>query len=111
MRPKLDSALAKGLAAGRYDVSEPAVLVERVNADLAAVTPDKHLGLQYDPRSAAAAEQAGRRDDDGPASPEAIRRAQSINHGFTEMKVLPGNVRYVNMTRLRLDRPEERRGL
>lgn len=99
VRAKLDAALAKGLAAGRYEVSDPAVLVERVNADLASVTPDKHLGLQYDPSSAAAAaaEQNGRRTDDGPASPEAIRRARSINHGFAEMKLLPGNLRYVNL--------------
>lgn len=99
VRPKLDAALAKGLAAGRYDVADPGLLVERVNADLAAVTADKHLGLQYDPRAAAAAaaEQGARRDDDGPASPEAIRQAQSRNHGFTEMKVLIGNVRYVDL--------------
>jgi hypothetical protein len=99
VRPRLDAALARGLAAGRYDTSDPGTLVERVNADLAAVTPDKHLGLQYDPRSAAAAAEqpVARRDDDGPASPEAIRQAQSRNHGFTEMKVLIGNVRYVNM--------------
>ncbi|HEX8239157.1 MAG TPA: S41 family peptidase [Allosphingosinicella sp.] len=102
VRPKLDSALAKGLAAGRYDISDPGVLVERVNADLAAVTPDKHLGLQYDPRQSAdlaaalAAQPASRPDDDTP-SPEQIRQAQRRNHGFTEMKVLPGNVRYVNM--------------
>jgi hypothetical protein len=99
VRPKLDAALARGVAAGRYDISDPAMLVERINADLAAVTPDKHLGLHYDPRAAAAAaaEQGARRDDDGPASPEAIRQAQSRNHGFTEMKVLMGNVRYVDM--------------
>ncbi|MEA3053975.1 MAG: hypothetical protein QOG72_2878 [Sphingomonadales bacterium] len=98
VRPKLDAALARGLAAGRYDVAEPGMLVDRVNADLASVTPDKHLGLHYDPRAAAAAaEQGARDDDDGPASPEAIRQAQSRNHGFTEMKVLLGNVRYVNM--------------
>ncbi|HYI41092.1 MAG TPA: S41 family peptidase [Allosphingosinicella sp.] len=100
VRPKLDAALAKGLAAGRYDGSDPGMLVERINADLAAVTPDKHLGLQYDPRAAAAAAEAAQsapRDSDGPLPPEAIRQAQSRNHGFTEMKVLPGNVRYVNM--------------
>ena len=99
VRPKLDAALAKGLAAGRYDVSDPGILVDRVNADLKAVTPDRHLGLNYDPRTAAAsvAERAATQDEDGPASPEAIRQAQSRNHGFTEMKVLLGNVRYVNM--------------
>lgn len=99
VRPKLDATLARGLAAGRYNVSDPAVLVERINADMAAVTADKHLGLQYDPSAAAAAAAAegARRDDDGPASPDAIREARSINHGFAEMKVLPGNVRYVDM--------------
>jgi len=102
VRPRLDAALAKGLAEGRYDVSDPAVLLDRVNADLTAVAHDKHLSLEYNPRQSAelaaeiAARPAGQPDDDAP-SPEQIRQAQRRNHGFTEMKVLPGNVRYVNM--------------
>ena len=103
VRPKLDSALAKGLAEGRYDVSDPAVLLDRVNADLAAVAHDKHLSLEYSPRQSAelaaaiAADPPGQADEDDQPSPEQIRQAQRRNHGFTEMKVLPGNVRYVNM--------------
>jgi hypothetical protein len=102
VRPKLDAILAKGLAEGRYDVADPAVLLDRVNADLTAVAHDKHLSLEYNPRQAAelaaelAAQPAGQTEDSGP-SPEQIRQAQRRNHGFTEMKVLPGNVRYVNM--------------
>lgn len=98
VRPRLDAILAKGLAEGRYDVSDPAVLVDRVNADLTAVARDKHLSLEYSPRRAAemAAEPAGRPQASGPSA-EQIRQAQRRNHGFTEMKVLPGNVRYVNM--------------
>ena len=101
VRPKLDAALAKGLAEGRYDTSDPAVLLERVNADLTSVAHDKHLSLEYNPResselAAALAAQAGQPENDTP-SPEQIRQAQRRNHGFTEMKVLPGNVRYVNM--------------
>ncbi|MGA9580928.1 MAG: S41 family peptidase [Allosphingosinicella sp.] len=98
VRPKLDSILAKGLAEGRYDTADPSVLLDRVNADLTAVARDKHLSLEYNPRQAAevAAEPAGQPQDSGP-SPERIRQAQRRNHGFTEMKVLPGNVRYVNM--------------
>ena len=98
VRPKLDAALAKGLAAGRYDVSDPAMLVERVNADLAAVTPDKHLGMHYDPpgrgRGPAVAAPRG---DDGPPTPEAIRQAQQRNHGFVEMKVLSATSATSNM--------------
>jgi hypothetical protein len=99
MRPKLDAALARGLAQGRYDVTDPAILTERVNADLAAVANDKHLGLQYDPKGAAAAAAAprGRDDDDDAPSAADLRRARLRNHGFTELKVLPGNIRYANM--------------
>ncbi|HEX8481309.1 MAG TPA: S41 family peptidase [Allosphingosinicella sp.] len=98
VRPKLDAALARGLAEGRYDVSDPAVLLERVNADLTAVARDKHLSLEYDPRASAeaAAPPPGPQEGSGP-SPEQIRQAERRNHGFTEMKVLPGNVRYVNL--------------
>lgn len=102
VRPRLDSILAKGLAEGRYDVTDPNMLLDRVNADLTAVAHDKHLSLEYNPRQAAelaaelAAQPAGQAEDSGP-SPEQIRQAQRRNHGFTEMKVLPGNVRYVNM--------------
>ena len=40
MRPKLSAALSQGLAAGRYNVSDPSVLAERINADLTAVAND-----------------------------------------------------------------------
>ena len=93
MRPKLDAALAAGLAAGRYEVDSPALLAERLNADMAAVAHDKHLGIQYDPEQASL---IGARQDDVQQDGAAFRRmAQLRNHGITEMKVLPGNVRYI----------------
>ena len=49
VRPKLDAALAKGLADGHYDVADPDELAKRINADLHQVTPDKHLGVMFDP--------------------------------------------------------------
>lgn len=98
VRPRLDAILAKGLAEGRYDVSDPAVLLDRINADLSAVAHDKHLSLEYNPRQAAglAAAPAGQPEDAGPSA-EQIRQAQRRNHGFTELKLLPGNVRYANL--------------
>ena len=98
MRPKLDAALAKGLASGRYDVSDPAELATRINADLASVAHDKHLGMHYDPREQAglAARPAWAGADDAPPSADDIRQAAQFNHGITELKVLPGNIRYMN---------------
>lgn len=99
-RPKLDAALAAGLASGRYAVSEPTLLTERINEDLKAVAHDKHLSVRYDPRASAgfaAAEKMRRRPqaERGPSADD-MAEARRSNHGIVEMSVLPGNVRYIN---------------
>ena len=96
-RPKLDSALAAGLAAGRYNVGDPAVLLERINADLSAAAHDKHLGLMHDPAGFAVLSSSppGAGDDDAPPSADDIRQAVRTNHGIAELKVLPRNLRYM----------------
>ena len=97
VRPKLDAVLARGLAEGRYNVSDPNILVERINADLAAVAHDKHLGMHYDPAKATeiARQPAGAHTDDGPPTANDIRSAKRRNHGIAQMKILPGNIRYI----------------
>ena len=97
VRPKLDAALAKGLSAGRYDVSDPAVLADRINEDMASVAHDKHLGMHYDPDQSRelASRPAGAGADDAPPTEAEIRHATQFNHGILQLKVLPGNVRYM----------------
>jgi len=97
MRPKLAAALAKGLADGHYNVSDPGVLAEKINADLDAVANDRHLGMHPDPKQAAelAARPRGAGADDAPPTAEEVRFADRLNHGITELKVLPGNIRYM----------------
>lgn len=99
VRPKLDVALAQGLAAGHYNVSDPGELAERINADMGAVAHDKHLGIRYDPAEQArlAVRPVGSGADDAPPSGDEIRQAAKFNYGILEMKVLPGNVRYVDL--------------
>ena len=97
LRPKFDAILSKGIAEGRYDVAEPEELVKRINTDLTEVTPDKHLGVMYDPgqarQLAAAAPGAGA--DDAPPSAGDIAAADRRNHGIVQLKILPGNIRYL----------------
>src|SRR5215203_3120846 len=97
LRPQLAAALDKGLAAGRYNVSDTGVLAERINADLTAVAHDGHLGMHFDAKQAAqlAARPAGAGEDDAPPTEEEIRFADRLNHGITQLKVLPGNIRYL----------------
>ena len=97
LRPKLDAALAKGLAEGRYDGLAPDALAEKINADLDAVAHDAHLGMHRDPKQSVelAARPRGAGADDAPPTAEEIRFADRLNHGILQLKVLPGNIRYM----------------
>lgn len=97
LRPHLDAALAKGLAEGRYDGLAPDALAEKLNADMGAVAHDAHLGMHRDPEQAAqlAARPAGAGADDAPPTAEEIKFADRLNHGILQLKVLPGNIRYM----------------
>lgn len=94
LRPRLDAALAAGQKAGRYDVTDPGELVRRVNEDLAKVTPDKHLGLGYNPQLAAQIG-AGPQNDRIHDGAFFKLQARRNNHGVREMKLLDGNIRYL----------------
>lgn len=91
-RPTIDAALAQGLASGRYAVTDPAELAERINADLATAGHDRHLNFRMDPQQAAMmAAGSGPEPDDSAFE----RQVRAANHGVTSLRVLPGNVRYM----------------
>lgn len=94
-RAPLDAALATGLKAGRYEVADQGELIRRVNEDLYAIAADKHLQLIFDPAASAEMARRGAQRDDIEDTPffKAMMRAR--NYGISEMKLLPGNIRYV----------------
>jgi hypothetical protein len=92
-RPALDAILAKGLASRRYDVREPGLLAERINADLKKAGNDGHLSFSLDPQQAAMLSSA--RNQAAPDLSAWERQARTGNHGVTELRVLPGNIRYM----------------
>lgn len=91
-RPALDAIFARGVAAGRYNVTDPAVLAERINADLETAGHDRHLNFNLNPRQAALLA-AGRAPQPDNSAYE--RQVRAANHGITALRVLPGNVRYM----------------
>jgi hypothetical protein len=96
LRAKLVERLNRGQKAGRYDVDEPNVFAERVTDDLRAVSRDGHLSLRHSPAEYAAALAPPGSDEGSPARWR--RRAVRDHHGLRELRILPGNVRYLRIT-------------
>lgn len=92
-RPKLVAMLRANAAAGRYDGLGPDALARRLSDDMAAVARDKHLRVSHSPDQAAMIGAELRDDDEvSPAMAAFIRR---LNHGVRELRLLPGNIRYM----------------
>jgi len=96
MRPKIVERLNQAQQAGRYDVDDPHLFADRITRDLREVAHDEHLSLSVDPEAYAAALAPAHSD----AGEEAFRRRRAIrnHHGLTEMRILPGNIRYLKIT-------------
>jgi hypothetical protein len=92
-RPRLDTILAKALASGRYDVTDPAVLAERIDEDLKRIGHDRHLGFEFDREAAATIAARDYQEDPDPSAFE--RQTRLANHGVSELRLLHGNVRYM----------------
>jgi hypothetical protein len=93
-RPALDAVLAEGLSSGRYSVTDPAELAGRINADLERVGRDRHLNFNYSPEQAALA--GARNAQAEPDQTGFERQVRRRNHGVAELRVLPGNIRYMD---------------
>lgn len=90
--------LNEGLSSGRYDNPERSVFAELLSADLRASSEDGHMYLVNDPAQYAAAIAAEGDVFDNPEF-QAIwaAAARRSNNGLTEMRILPGNVRYLRI--------------
>lgn len=95
MRPKIVDRLNQMQQSGRYDVEDSSLFADRITQDLREVAHDEHLSLSVDPAAYAAALAPPQSD----AGEEAFRRRRAVrdHHGLTEMKILPGNIRYLKI--------------
>lgn len=95
-RAAIIERLTQAQAAGRYDLDDPFAFASAVSADLAEASHDRHMYINVDPAQYAAAIAPAA---DGERQGEAFWRHLALenNHGLTEMKVLPGNIRYLKL--------------
>lgn len=100
-RAAIVAVLRANEAAGKYDITNPAALAEKLGSDAVAASHDKHMWVKYDPDQYAAMTEQDKQDKQGTPSAKQIAffEAQEArtNQGYEELKVLPGNIRYVNL--------------
>ncbi len=91
--------LEQARRAGRYRSEDPGLLAQRVTDDLSAASGDGHLYLLHDPAQYAAARRTGRGAEPGGEDLETYWRRLALrdHHGLTEMRLLPGNLRYLKI--------------
>lgn len=84
---------------GAYrSLTDPYAFADRLTADIQSISNDKHLRVNYDPQRAQNMRHppADSEEDNGP--PEAfLRDIKRNNYGFKEVKILEGNVGYLDL--------------
>jgi len=94
-RDAIVAAIRAKKAAGEYDITNPSDLADKLGSDMMAASHDKHMWVQYDPAQFQAASAPA-------ADPHAAeyfeRLAERSNYGYEMLRILPGNIRYLNLT-------------
>ncbi len=95
-RAGIVAVLRANEAAGKYDLTNPAVLADALAHDAIGASHDKHMWVAYDPAQFNAMQQA---HNPGTAGPEFLAGMEGrSNDGYEELRILPGNIRYANLT-------------
>ena len=89
-------ALEENLRSGSYDdVEQPDEFARQITDDLGAIHEDRHLVVRYDPDWVQ--NERGRKASDDEAIQRRKWRDQTVNYGFREIKILPGNIGYFKL--------------
>jgi hypothetical protein len=97
-RAAIVASLTQRERAGAYDIADPMVFASKLTRDLQTFGKDGHLRLIFDPEEASLLYKDGGAGVVTPAMiVEQAQAARRFNHGITEQRMFPGNVRYVRL--------------
>lgn len=97
--PAVVAKMKQSLVSGRYDTPNPNIFAALVTEDLRAASGDRHMYLNFAPAQFAAASAGSGGGGDSPELRKLWeRQARRDNNGLTDMRILPGNVRYLRIT-------------
>ncbi|NAS11123.1 S41 family peptidase [Poritiphilus flavus] len=97
---KMNDHLRKRLSDNAYrKVNDPYKFAEMLTEDIRSISKDLHLRVRFDPENIARRRNASISAADSIALAERrLRNAKAANYGFREVRILDGNIGYLNLT-------------
>jgi len=96
---KMADAISTKLKNGDYDkITDPMEFANIIGKDLVAVSHDKHIRARVDPEWIMRTKETVSEADSLAFVKEQVGYAQMDNFGFKEVKIMEGNVGYLNLT-------------
>ncbi|RKR82063.1 peptidase S41-like protein [Mucilaginibacter gracilis] len=100
MSRKMTTALSALEKKGSYDlISDPSAFAAKLREDLVAVSHDRHLNITFDPDWVQASKKTLSKQDSLELIHKDFPNARADNFGFKEVRVLDGNIGYLNLTK------------
>jgi len=94
--------LRDNLRSGKYDrIGQPQEFAASVTNDLMSVHRDLHLSVRFNPSRVK--DERNRKELDEEAIKVQERRSRTSNYGFSEIKILPGNIGYLKLNEFSYD--------
>ncbi|WP_273566176.1 S41 family peptidase [Maribacter halichondriae] len=96
---KMNKLLRNNLASGAYNkIKDPQKFAEVLTKEVQSVSNDLHLRIQFDPESIARRRNAALSSEDSIAFAKSrLQRNKARNYGFQEVRILDGNIGYLNL--------------
>lgn len=95
---KMVNLISANMKAGQYQlINRPEEFAERLTQDLQSVSKDKHLQVIFDPKGVQMHKKAVSPADSLAQLNEYLEGIRRNNFGFREMKILDGNIGYLDL--------------
>lgn len=98
MAKEVGQHLRQKQKAGAFNgLTEPVAFADRLTEEIQFITNDKHLRVRFDPEGAARMRASAEEEEDDGPNPEWIKHMARDNYGFQEVKILEGNIGYLDL--------------
>lgn len=95
---KMADQLKRNLKNGKYkDIKDPFEFQSHLSKELVDISKDKHLRVMFNPKAIEEQKQATTPEDEKKLFQQMVQRNSMSNFGFHEVKVLEGNIGYLDL--------------